>query len=87
MAKTKIFISKRTGNVVALCDDVIDNIPDLGTKKIQRMANVEFDNPTEKWRITELTGELLGVASKRSEAIEEEKKLMNLRIKGYMHEK
>lgn len=87
MAKQKIFVSKRTGNIVALCDDVIDNIPDLGPKKIQRKANVEFDNTQEKWVISELTGEVLGVASKRSDAIDREKELMNERIKNEMHAK
>ncbi len=86
MAKHKIFISKRTGNIVSLCDDVIDNIPDLGPKKIQRMANVEFDNSQNSWVISELTGESLGSAPTRSEAISQEISLMNERIKTKMHE-
>lgn len=87
MAKQKIFISKRTGNIVALCDDIIDNIPDLGPKKIQRKANVEFDNASGNWVISELTGEVLGVASRRSDAIDRERELMNERIKGEMSNK
>lgn len=87
MSKQRIFISKRTGNITALCDDIIDNIPDLGPKKIQRKANVEFDNKLNQWVISELTGEVLGSAMKRSDAINKEKELMNQRIKEEMYAK
>lgn len=82
MAKRKIFIDRRTGDVVALCDNIIDNIPTLGTKTIHRVADVEFNNVSKEWEIVDCkTKAILGSRPRRDEAIALEIELMTERIK------
>lgn len=81
MAKHKIFVNKRTGGVVALCDNIIDNSPDLGVKIINRAADVEFNNDTKLWEIIAPDGTILGTDTRRDLAIKKEIELMNTRIR------
>lgn len=81
MARHKIFITKE-GNVISLCDDIIDNIPSLGKKTIKRETNIEFNNDSQLWEIIDLTGNVIGTNARRDRAIELEIKLVNERIKN-----
>jgi hypothetical protein len=75
MAKRKIFIDK-DGNVKALCDNVLENIPGIGARDIQRAADVEFNNELQVWEIIR-NGKVLGFHPRRDEAIKLEITLMN----------
>jgi len=85
MAKKKIFIN-RNGDVVAICDGIIENIPALGTKTIKRLANVEFNNAqdVQKWEVIDLNGKVLASHHLRSEAIKIEVELMTQRLRENM---
>lgn len=80
MAKHKIFIDKH-GNVKALCNNVLENIPKLGSREIHRAADVEFNNTSQVWEIITPDGEVLGSHERRDEAIKLEIKLMNERLR------
>jgi hypothetical protein len=84
MAKRKIFING-SGDVVALCDNIIENASDLGTRTIHRVADVEFNNKTDEWEIIDCkTGEILGSDKERSKAIDKEIDLMNARLENVL---
>lgn len=80
MAKKRIFID-RSGNVKALCDNVLENIPGLGPKEIYRAADVEFNNALQLWEIITPDGKVIGSHKRRDEAIKLEITLMNSRLK------
>ena len=80
MAKKRIFID-RHGNVKALCDNVLENIPGLGPREIHRAADVEFNNTLQVWEIITPDGKVIGSHARRDEAIKLEVKLMNERIR------
>jgi len=79
MSKRRICITK-DGNVVALCDNVIENIG-IGKKEIKRAADVEFNNDRQLWEIIAPGGEILGTHERRDKAIELEIQLMNAKIR------
>lgn len=79
MAKKQILLTKE-GNVVALCDNIIENVS-LGVKTIKRAADVEFDNELQVWQIISPDGEVLGSHPRRDEAIKMEIQIMNAKIK------
>jgi hypothetical protein len=81
MAKRRIFIDKKTGNTIALVDNVIDNIACLGTKTIKRAADVEFNNSTQQWEIIAPDGTVLGQHPRRDEAIKMEIQLVEAGIR------
>ncbi len=81
MAKRRIFID-RSGNIQALCDNVLENIPGLGPKHINRAADVEYNNEKHVWEIITPDGEIIGQHERRDKAIELEIKLMNEKIHG-----
>jgi hypothetical protein len=83
VAKKKIFIDK-AGNVIALCDNKIENCPALGDKQIHRAADVEFNNSPDKkvWEIidTEGDGSVMDTHIRRDEAIKLEVKIIEARL-------
>ena len=81
MAKKRIFIDK-DGNAKALCDNVLENIPNLGTRQIYRAADVEFNNDTQVWEIITPDGVVIGSHPRRDEAIKLEIKLMNEKLRS-----
>lgn len=81
MAKKKIFVSKKTGGVIALCDNKIDNTPALGDRIIKRAADVEFNNDLKKWEILSPGGEILGQGDRRDTTIALEITLVEKQIK------
>lgn len=80
MAKKRIFIDS-LGNVKALCDNVLENIPGLGPKEIHRAADVEFNNTLQVWEIITPDGKVIGSHSRRDKAIELEIQLMNGKLR------
>lgn len=80
MAKRKIFIDKN-GNVKALCDNILENIPGIGQREINRAADVEFNNTSQLWEIIH-NGEVIGSHARRDKAIELEIQLMNSKLKN-----
>lgn len=80
MAKKRIFVTKE-GNVITLCDNKIDNNPDLGDKTIKRAADVEFNNARQVWEIIAPDGTILGEHPRRDEAIKMEIDIVSERIR------
>lgn len=80
MAKRKIFINKH-GDVKALCDNTLENIPGIGQREITRAADVEFNNISQMWEIIH-DGEVIGTHERRDEAIKLEIQLMNAKLQS-----
>lgn len=80
MSKRRIFI-KPSGNVIALCDNKLEYITDLGKKQIHRAADVEFNNDKGVWEIITPDGKVIGQNPRRDAAIELEIRLMEDRLK------
>lgn len=80
MAKRKIFIDK-DGNIKALCDNILENIPGIGFREINRAADVEFNNTAQVWEIIH-NGQVIGSHVRRDKAIELEIQLMNAKLKN-----
>ncbi len=83
MAKKRIFID-RSGDIQALCDNVLENIPGLGPKLIYRAADVEYNNEKQVWEIITPDGVVIGEHARRDKAIELEVELMNERMKNQL---
>ncbi len=80
MAKKRIFIDP-AGNVKALCDNILENIPNLGKREIKRAADVEFNNAKQVWEIITPDGFVIGEHPRRDEAIKLEIQLMNAKLR------
>ena len=83
MAKHRIFVDK-DGNVTALCDNILENIPNLGSKEIQRAADVEYNNYKQVWEIITPDGVIIGTHKRRDEAIKLEINLMNEKLRSQL---
>ena len=79
--KHKIFISPN-GDIKAICNNRIEYVDDLGSKTIQRAADVEFNNAKGVWEIITPGGEIIGFDDRRPEAIQKEIKLVEERLRN-----
>lgn len=80
MAKHRIYIRK-TGDPVAVCNGVFENIDKIGKKHIERAADVEFNNDNQTWEIIDPKGEILGSAPIRADAIAQEVQIVDKRLR------
>lgn len=80
MAKHKLFITS-SGDIFALCNNIIENVKGLGKKEIHRAADVEFNNPSQKWEVITPDSKVLGAFTTRAEAISFEITQMNELLK------
>ena len=72
MAKVRLYVNSG-GDVKSLCDGIIDDIPELGDKFIERAANIEYSNDENTWVITHKDGHRIGTAKTHGEAVEKER--------------
>lgn len=73
---SKIYIDK-AGNLSGLADDTLDRLHHIGTKKVERVSNVEFDHEQQAWVATDLNGYVISAGRVRSEVIEAERRHLN----------
>lgn len=76
MAKVRLYVNSG-GNVKSLCDGIIDDIPALGDKFIERAANIEYSNDEKTWVITHKDGTRIGTANTHGEAVTKERAHLN----------
>lgn len=77
--RSRLFID-RNGNLTALCDNIIDNVPDLGTRHIKREANIKFNNATQVWEVQALDGTVMAEHHRRDAAVQLERMLVNMTL-------
>ena len=73
---TTIFIDKE-GNVSGLADDTIDKLDSLGSKRVKRVSNVEFDHKAQMWVAEDMSGHIIAKHNVRSQVIEAEREYFN----------
>lgn len=82
--RSRFIISADGNTIIGLCDDIMENIPDLGEKHIERAADVEFNNDPNKkvWEIILPDGTVAGEHARRDKAIELEREVVYTRLKN-----
>lgn len=77
--KSTLFID-RFGNLTAICDNVVDNIPEFGNRTIRREANIRFNNPSQVWEVLSLENEVMAEHPRRDQAVKLEKMIVNMQL-------
>jgi hypothetical protein len=77
--KSTIYIDKE-GNLSGLADDTMDKLHHMGTKKVERVSNVEYDHTHQCWTATDLSGCMIAQGKVRSEVIAAERAHLNKTI-------